>query len=144
MLEKEFYNWLKKVKYPNDNGTAKTRRDNCLRICKFEGDLDGHYEKDLCSSLIKKLSYSTEDERHNRPTKHKIPIDGNKRTGTATYKQAVKLYVEFKNEQTEDCDNGNSNNESNFSISDGTVKIKKNSAGRKIITISLTMEETKG
>jgi hypothetical protein len=58
------------------------------------------------------------------------------------YRAAISAYVEYF-EQTEGSDISNSDNETNFSISDGTIKIKKNSAGRKTITISLTMEETK-
>jgi hypothetical protein len=42
------------------------------------------------------LTYTADDERHNRQANHKIPINGNIRNGTATLKQAVRLYVEFK------------------------------------------------
>jgi hypothetical protein len=98
MLENEFYKWLLK-RFKNDKGkTASSRKSNCLRIEEFEGNLDKHYEDDNCHSIIEKLSYSTDDEKHKRPTKHRIPIDGNKRTGTATFKQAIKLYIKFKNE----------------------------------------------
>jgi hypothetical protein len=95
MLEKEFYDWLLK-KY--NTATANARKANCLNISKYEGDLDQHFEKDTCRSLIEKLSYSTDDEKHNRPAKHKIPISGNVRAGSSTLKQAVNLYVEFKAE----------------------------------------------
>jgi hypothetical protein len=96
MLEDQFFTWLLK-KYDN-KGTANSRKTNCLTVCRYEGDLDVHYAKDLCRTIIEKLSYSTDDQNHNRPPKHKIPINGIIRTGTATLKQAVKLYVEFKNE----------------------------------------------
>jgi len=97
MLEKEFYYWLLRKRTDNQN-TASSRKSNCLRVCEYEGDLDAHFEKDACQSLIEKLSYSKEDERNNRPPKHKIPIVGNKITGSATLKYAVSLYVEFKND----------------------------------------------
>jgi len=95
MLENEFYNWLLE-KYNHQEGVAKARKTNCLTVCKYEGDLDIHFEKDSCRTIIDKLSYSTEDESHNRPPRHKIPINGNIRNGTATLKQAIKLYVDFK------------------------------------------------
>jgi len=97
MLENEFYDWLL-IKY-NPN-TANARKANCLNVSKYEGDLDQYFEKDACRSLIEKLSYSTDDEKHNRPAKHKIPISGNLKAGSATLKQAVNLYVEFKTGNT--------------------------------------------
>jgi len=95
MLEDKFYIWLLN-KYDNQESVAKARKTNCLTVCKYEGDLDIHFEKDLCRTIIEKLSYSTEDEKHKRPPRHKIPINGNIRNGTATLKQAVKLYVDFR------------------------------------------------
>jgi len=93
MLENDFLNWLLK-KY--DEKTATSRKTNCLTVCKYEGDLDIHFEKDNCRKILSKLAYSTDDERHNRRAKHKIPINGNIRNGTATLKQAVKLYIQFR------------------------------------------------
>ena len=95
MMESDFYNWLLN-KY-GDKGTARSRKTNCLAVSKYEGDLDVHFSKDSCQTIIPKLNYSADDERNNRQPKHKIPINGNIRNGTATLKQAVKLYVEFKN-----------------------------------------------
>jgi len=95
MLENQFYDWLLKKYNP---ATANARKANCLNVSKYEGDLDQHFEKDACRSLIEKLSYSTDDEKHNRPAKHKIPICGNVRAGSSTLKQAINLYVEFRNE----------------------------------------------
>ena len=95
MLEKDFFSWLVNQKDQQET-TASSRRSNCLRVEQFEGDLDEHFERDRCRSLLNKLVYTTEDARRNHPPKHKIPIDGNQKTGTATLKQAIELYVEFK------------------------------------------------
>jgi len=95
MLCDEFYKWLLK-KYNYQEGVAKTRKANCLKVCEYEGDLDIHFEKDSCRTIIDKLSYSIEDESQKCKPRHKIPINGNIRNGTATLKQAVKLYVDFK------------------------------------------------
>ena len=51
-------------------------------------------------SLLDSLAYSTEDQRNQMPTNHKVPINGNLRTGSATLKQAVKLYMTFKEVRT--------------------------------------------
>jgi len=101
MLEDEFYSWLLK-KYNNQEGVAKSRKTNCLTVCKYEGDLDIHFEKDSCHTVIDKLSYSIEDESHKRQPRHKIPINGNIRNGSATLKQAVKLYVDFRKSKKDD------------------------------------------
>jgi len=100
MLEKDFRNWLSN-KYDNE-GTINSRITNCSTVCKYEGDLDAHFSKDSCKTIISKLTYSTDDEKNKRKPRHNIPINGNTRNGTATLKQAVKLYINFK----EDIGNG--------------------------------------
>ena len=90
-----FRAWLEECGYPSN--FVNSRSGNCKRICTYEGDLDDLYKKDGCKDLLARLCYSTDDERHNRPAKHRIPIDGNKRTGSATLKQAVNLYIKFLN-----------------------------------------------
>jgi hypothetical protein len=124
-----------------DKKTATSRQTNCLTVCKYEGDLDIHFEKDNCRTILSKLTYSTEDERHNRQAKHKIPINGNIRNGTATLKQAVKLYIQFRMDRKNSNDNSNFNEETNFSVSDGKIAVKKNSTGKITISMSLQMEE---
>jgi 5-methylcytosine-specific restriction endonuclease McrA len=101
MLENEFYNWLLNQK-GYEPGTANSRKSNCLRVEQFEGDLDVHFEKDKCGTMLDKLIYTGEDASHNRPPKHGIPINGNRKTGTATLKHAVELYTAFKT----DMENG--------------------------------------
>lgn len=95
MLEPEFYNWLIHQKGQKEN-TAHSRRSDCLRVERVEGNLDTHFEKDRCYALLDKLVYTAEDANHHRPPKHGILIDGNIKNGTATLKQAVSLYAEFK------------------------------------------------
>jgi hypothetical protein len=99
MLEHEFYQWL--LKYRGEARTANARRANCLRIEKYEGDLDDHYGLDNCASLLQKLIYSTDDQKNKRPAKHCIPVNGDIRNGTATLKSALSLYVSFRNGNNE-------------------------------------------
>lgn len=86
------------------NGSKKTgykdtvvnsRAGNCNKVSKYEDDLDLLFAKDGCADLLARLNYTTDDERNKRKTKHKVPIEGNKRTGSATLKSAVSLYVDF-------------------------------------------------
>lgn len=94
MKEQEFKNWLEK-KYKKS--VAQSRFSNCVRVENHVGDLDKYFNSDKCLSLIDSLTYSTEDFRNNELPNHSIPINGNIRTGTATLKQAVNLYVDFRN-----------------------------------------------
>lgn len=91
----EFKIWLDEEN-GSDFRTIQSRISNCKIVENYEGDLDEHYAKDNGLSLIEKLSYSTEDQRNNLSAKHKIPINGDIRTGSATLKQAVKLYMTYK------------------------------------------------
>lgn len=91
----EFKNWMIENKNYKQK-VVQSRLSNCNTVEKEYGALDIHFKKDKGRELLELLSYSTDDERENRPAKHSIKIDGVLRTGSATYKQAVNLYMEFK------------------------------------------------
>lgn len=95
MNKEAFSKWLHVVK-KLDVGTCKARTSNCLRIEKYYGDLDNIYEGDRCVSLLTDLTYSTKDNTNNITPRHKIPIDGNKYTGTQTLRSALNLFIQFK------------------------------------------------
>ena len=98
MKIEEFREWLKNQGYkPN---VVNARVGNCITVSNYEGDLDILFAKDECRDLINRLNYSAEDEKNNAPVRHKVHINGNKRKGSATLKQAVKLYVRFLNNET--------------------------------------------
>ncbi len=92
MKENEFRNWLN---HQYDTHTSNSRVSNCRRVEEFEGDLDVHYATDEGRSILSRLTYSMYDNSHQLLPKHRIPIDGNKYTGTSTFKSAVKLYFKF-------------------------------------------------
>ena len=91
-----FETWLDTVR-GLDERTIASRIGNCKRVEKFEGDLDSLYDTDELADLLERLTYSTEDARFRRAPKHKVPIDGDVRTGTATLKTAATLYRAFRN-----------------------------------------------
>jgi len=101
MKKEQFRKWLEE-KYFDSLTTVANRLANCSNVEKYYGDLEDSYEKDKCRSIIKKLEYSVKDERENKKQKHIIPINGNIRTGSATLKQAVKLYISFKEEEIDE------------------------------------------
>ena len=86
MQEARFRVWLgERMKY----NTVGSRISNCRRVERYEDDLDVHYGVDRLAGLLDRLNSS-------RP-EHKIPIDGNLSKGTATLKNAVRLYRDFRN-----------------------------------------------
>ena len=91
-----FEAWLDAVRGLNAR-TIGSRIGTCKRVEQFEGDLDTQFDNDRLASLLERLTYSTEDVTYRRRPKHKVPINGNVRTGTATLKTAVSLYREFRN-----------------------------------------------
>jgi hypothetical protein len=91
----EFKEWLQMM-YPESNTTVNNRLSNCKNIEKYYGNLDYNFDTDKCQKIISELTYSINDERNEIKQLHNIPIDGNIRTGSATLKQAIKLYVEFR------------------------------------------------
>lgn len=94
-MDEKFYEWLSQKYAPN---TAHSRMSNCETVENYEGDLNNHYNNDRGALLISRLTYTAEDENNNNPPRHNIPINGNIRNGTATYKSAVRLYFRHKEE----------------------------------------------
>lgn len=81
--------------------TINSRISNCETIERYYKDLDILYQENQLTPLLEELVYTTDDERNNAPVLHKIPIDGNLRTGTSTLKSALKLYKDFKEQESE-------------------------------------------
>ena len=99
MLESDFRNYLRNVSSHKEK-TISNRLSNCRRVEQYEGDLDKHFDADQCQNLLWRLTYSTDDQDRKRQPKHNIPIDGNVKNGSATLKQAVGLYAEFRRVRT--------------------------------------------
>ena len=91
----QFESYLRDVRGLSE-GTIRSRTANCGRLARFEGDLDGHFDRDGMEELIARLTYSTDDQRRGQPPRHCVPIDGNIRNGTATLKSAAELYRSFR------------------------------------------------
>ena len=91
----QFESYLRDVRgFPA--GTIRSRTANCGRLARYEGDLDGHFDKDGMEELFARLTYSTDDQRRGQPPRHCVPINGNIRNGTATLKSAAELYRSFR------------------------------------------------
>ncbi len=95
MQEARFRVWLGQGRKPNVVGA---RLANCRRVEAFEGDLDAQYDADRLVGLLDRFTYTREDERYGASPKHKVPINGDVYEGTATLKNAVRLYRDFRRE----------------------------------------------
>ena len=76
--------------------TIGARLGNCSTVETHEGNLDKLFDLDGLEDLLSRLKYSTDDQRAGRRPRHKIPINGDLREGSATLKSAVKLYRSFR------------------------------------------------
>jgi len=94
MQSEKFVEWLV-VSMKQQKNTARSRLSNCERICEYHGDLDEHYRKDKCMSLLECFRYTKEDKYAKRSAYHNVPIEGDIYNGTATLKRALNLYIHF-------------------------------------------------
>lgn len=98
MKQDEFRKWL--VAQGQTDSTASSRASSAKRVEQYLGDLDELFAQEDRDSILDKFSYTTEDERAERPNPSPVPIDGVLRTGLASIQQALKLYHSFLTEQT--------------------------------------------
>jgi len=67
----------------------------CRTVSEHEGSIFNHYRLNQGKALLDRLTYNTTDERSGAKQRHSIPIDGNIRKGTASYRTAVNRYFDF-------------------------------------------------
>ena len=87
MKEAPFRVWLK-VQRGLSAGTVGSRISNCRRVERHEGGLDALNDSDELGGLLQSLNPGE--------PKHAIPIAGDMYNGTATLKNAVSLYRDFR------------------------------------------------
>lgn len=54
------------------------------------------FDTDRLEGVLKTLQYSTDDKRAGRPNPSKIPFEGNIRNNLASYKDAIRRYLRFR------------------------------------------------
>ena len=93
MQNERYRNWLGAQAY--QNGTIAAQMHRAGRVEEHYGDLDALYNEDRLESLIAELNYTTQDRRNNRPNQTKIPFNGNAYNNLASYRDAVRRYRRF-------------------------------------------------
>lgn len=89
----QFKQWMEREGFPKS--TISNRASNCMKVQRFEGSLDTHYQNDRCRSLLERMEYQPRQQQQ-----HNIPIDGDVKNGMSTLRSAVRLYASFKNGET--------------------------------------------
>lgn len=143
MERESFELWLQKNKNYK-RSTALSRASNCQGIESVYGDLDIHYTRDGLKTVL--------NDFENK--KHTVKIDGDYSTGTSTLKQALNLYIAYKNHsRINDVDDANIKKKEKLNdflkIKDNELinyKIKlnvQNTAGEEPIDIMVSDEEAR-
>ncbi|KPW02266.1 endonuclease NucS domain-containing protein [Pseudoalteromonas sp. P1-11] len=99
MQTENYRNWLATQNYQGGTITAQMHRAG--RVEDYYGDLDALYAEDRLESLIQELTYTTQDRRNNRPNESKIPFEGNAYNNLASYRDAIRRYRRFLEDDIE-------------------------------------------
>ena len=95
-MKQDFYNWMLTRKGLKES-VATTNIARIHRISEAY-DLIFEYLRDECEYILSLLSYSKQNERDGLLPAHDIVIVGNYYTGTQSLKYALKLFVEYMND----------------------------------------------
>ena len=97
--EQEFKEWLEQGRY--EKRTIGSRISNCKTV-NDKYNLYQYFKEGNTQEIYRLFTYSTDDMDSGLKPLHMIPIEGNPRTGTSTYKSAIKLYFTFLEEYAEE------------------------------------------
>lgn len=94
----EFRAWMQaQGQAPN---TVSTRLADARRVERHYGDLDEAFEQDGFASILEDLAYSAEDNAAGKPNTSKIQIDGDPYKSLASYRSALSVYRQFRENGT--------------------------------------------
>jgi len=99
MQNEKYKDWLVAQQY--QEGTINAQMHRAMRVQEHYGDLDELHAKDGLNGLINELKYSRQDQRNNRPNETKIPFDGVTYNNLASYRDAIRRYKRFLEDDTE-------------------------------------------
>ena len=97
--EQEFKEWLEQGRY--EKRTIGSRISNWKTV-NDKYNLYQYFKEGNTQEIYRLFTYSTDDMDSGLKPLHMIPIEGNPRTGTSTYKSAIKLYFTFLEEYAEE------------------------------------------
>lgn len=94
-MRDDYRDWLKAEGYADNTCNAQIAR--VQRLEQSYGPLDDLIGSGGYEALFSSLTYSTADERQNRPNPTRLVINGNLRNNFASYKDALARYQRFLN-----------------------------------------------
>jgi len=92
-MRNDYKNWLSRQGYADNTQVAQLHR--VAKVEEFYGPLEELITNGGFDQVFAELTYSTADERQNRPNPSRIPFQGNARNNLASYKDAAKRYQRF-------------------------------------------------
>jgi hypothetical protein len=94
LREEEFRAWIQAQGHALN--TVSTRLADARRVERHYGDLDDAYEADGFAAILEDLAYSAEDNAAGKPNTSKIQIDGDPYKSLASYRSALSVYRQFR------------------------------------------------
>lgn len=104
MKEAEFRAWMQGQ--GNASNTVSTRLADARRVERHYGDLDEAFERDGFASILEDLAYSADDNAAGKPNTSKIRIDGDTYKSLASYRSALSVYRQFRENASRSTEGG--------------------------------------
>ena len=98
MNESGFRKWL--TSSGQSEKSAGSRVSTALRVEKTLGDLEAILQNEGKEALLQRFAYGVDDQRIDAPNPSPVQIDGDLRTGLASLRQAISLYDDFLQQQS--------------------------------------------
>lgn len=95
MQRDAFIHWLTAHRGQKANSAA-SRAGNCATVERAYARSLDTFDPAEFTALLEEFRYSTDDQRAGRPVLHRVCVDGDQRTGTATLRSALSLYRAFR------------------------------------------------
>ena len=92
-MRDDYDDWLEQQGYAANTRVAQLHR--VKKVEQFYGSLDELVQTGEIDRVLVELTYSTEDERRDRPNPSKLDFNGNIRNNLASYRSSVRWYLRF-------------------------------------------------
>ncbi|WP_075216870.1 endonuclease NucS domain-containing protein [Mongoliimonas terrestris] len=92
-MRTDYREWLVGQEYAENTIAAQMHR--VQKVEQAYGDLEQALAQGLFDVIVQDLTYSTQDEKFNRPNPSKMSFDGNIRKNLQSYKNAALLYRKY-------------------------------------------------
>jgi hypothetical protein len=120
------------------SNTVSVQKYRVERVEDAHGDIETHIENGTYDAVIDALTYSTDDERRDKPNPSKISITGNLRNNLASYRHAIEKYAGYLRDGGSDTDGAEPAEQDGFAAS----RAAETPARNQLIGLERDMQET--